>query len=250
MFCIDNRCTDIYFNLAAEEYLLKRKKGNYFMLWQADPSVVIGKNQNTASEVNPDYVREHGISVARRFSGGGAVYHDKGNINLTFIETTERPDFAYYSEQVIDFLNSIGITAYADERFSIYVDKCKISGSAQCIHKNRVMYHCTLLFETDLEKLNTSLNGNEMTESFIPGSSTVRAVPSVRSTVANISEYLHTPMNMKRFIYLLFHYFLNDNDENHIYRFTREDMAAIERLKWDKYISEEWIFNKLALKIS
>ena len=91
MFCIDNRCTDVYFNLAVEEYLLKQTQGDYFVIWQSEPSVVMGKNQSVRAEVNEDYRIEKGIRLARRFSGGGAVYHDKGNINLTFIETTSQP---------------------------------------------------------------------------------------------------------------------------------------------------------------
>ena len=143
MFCIDNRCTDIYFNLAAEEYLLKQKRGNFFMLWQSEPSVVIGKHQSVAAEADKRFLDEKGITLARRFSGGGAVYHDRGNINLSFIETVKQPDFGYYLQQVVDFLEKVGISAYADQRLGIYVDERKISGSAQCIHKDRVMYHCT-----------------------------------------------------------------------------------------------------------
>ena len=96
MFCVDNRCTDVYFNLAAEEYLLKQKREDYFMIWQSAPSVVIGKNQSVQIEVDEEYMIEKGIHLARRFSGGGAVYHDKGNINLTFIETTSQPLFEDY----------------------------------------------------------------------------------------------------------------------------------------------------------
>ena len=158
MFCIDNRCTDIYFNLAAEEYLLKQKRGNFFMLWQSEPSVVIGKHQSVAAEADKRFLDEKGITLARRFSGGGAVYHDRGNINLSFIETVKQPDFGYYLQQVVDFLEKVGISAYADQRLGIYVDERKISGSAQCIHKDRVMYHCTLLFSTDLDTLNAALN--------------------------------------------------------------------------------------------
>mgnify|MGYP000778415506 CR=1 FL=1 len=125
MFCIDNRCTDIYFNLAAEEYLLKQKRGNFFMLWQSEPSVVIGKHQSVAAEADERFLDEKGITLARRFSGGGAVYHDRGNINLSFIETVKQPDFGYYLQQVVDFLEKVGISAYADQRLGIYVDERK-----------------------------------------------------------------------------------------------------------------------------
>ena len=228
MFCIDNRCTDIYFNLAAEEYLLKQKRGNFFMLWQSEPSVVIGKHQSVAAEADERFLDEKGITLARRFSGGGAVYHDRGNINLSFIETVKQPDFGYYLQQVVDFLEKVGISAYADQRLGIYVDERKISGSAQCIHKDRVM------------------NGDPVAESRIPGSSTVRAVPSVRSEVANIKEFLSEPMDIKRFMHLLFHSFVDD-DDNRIYRFSAGDMEAIERLKAEKYACKEWIYHKSAL---
>ena len=223
MFCIDNRCTDIYFNLAAEEYLLKQKRGNFFMLWQSEPSVVIGKHQSVAAEADKRFLDEKGITLARRFSGGGAVYHDRGNINLSFIETVKQPDFGYYLQQVVDFLEKVGISAYADQRLGIYVDERKISGSAQCIHKDRVMYHCTLLFSTDLDTLNAALNGDPDVESRLPGSRTMRAVPSVRSEVANIKEFLSEPMDIKRFMHLLFHSFVDD-DDNRIYRFSAGDM--------------------------
>lgn len=243
MLCIDNRCTDIYWNLAAEEYLLKQKRDNYFMLWQSDPCVVIGKHQSVQSEVDQRFLQEKGISLARRFSGGGAVYHDMGNINLSFIETVSQPDFEYYLQQTIDFLDQMGVTAYSDKRMGIYVDGRKVSGSAQCIHKNRVMYHCTLLYSTDLDVLNGALRGNPDAENLAPGSQTVRAVPSVRSEVTNISEHLLTPVTIKRVIRLLLHYFL-ENDDNQTYRFTHKDLEAIERLKNEKYANEEWIYNK------
>ena len=246
MFCIDNRCTDIYFNLAAEEYLLKQKRGNFFMLWQSEPSVVIGKHQSVAAEADERFLDEKGITLARRFSGGGAVYHDRGNINLSFIETVKQPDFVYYLQQVVDFLEKVGISAYADQRLGIYVDERKISGSAQCIHKDRVMYHCTLLFSTDLDALNAALNGDPDAESRLPGSRTMRAVPSVRSEVANIKEFLSGPMDVKRFMHLLFHSFVDD-DDNRIYRFSAGDMEAIERLKAEKYACKEWIYHKSAL---
>lgn len=246
MWCLDNRCTDIYWNLAAEEYLLKKKQDDYFMVWQSSPCVVIGKHQHVQAEVNEPFVKEKGIAVARRFSGGGAVYHDGGNINLSFIETVERPDFECYLQLILDFLNKMGVTAYADKRMGIYVDARKISGSAQCIHKNRVMYHCTLLFSTDLQMLNRSLAGNSDMECPMPGSSALRAVPSVRSEVTNISEYLPEPISVRRLIRLLLHNLLEE-DGNGIYHFTEEDIRRIERLKREKYACEDWIYNKAVL---
>lgn len=248
MFCIDNRCTDVYFNLAAEEYLLKRKRDDYFMIWQSEPSVVLGKNQSVQAEVDEGYREQKGIHLARRFSGGGAVYHDRGNINLTFIETTARPAFEEYLQRTVEFLESIGIAAYTDERMGIYVDGKKISGSAQCIYKDRVMYHCTLLFSTNLTVLNQVLRGKSEEAEPIPGLRAVRAISSVHSEVTNICHSLDVAIGIKRFIYLLFHYFLTENDGNAIYHFSKEDCAAIEWLKREKYADEEWICHRAALK--
>lgn len=203
MFCVDNRCTDVYFNLAAEEYLLKQKREDYFMIWQSAPSVVIGKNQSVQIEVDEEYMIEKGIHLARRFSGGGAVYHDKGNINLTFIETTSQPLFEDYLQRTVDFLETMGVTAYTDERMGIYLDGKKISGSAQCIHKDRVMYHCTLLFSTNLDVLHSVLKEKTDEWELIPGSRNVRAVSSVPSEVVNLNHFLDVSVNIKRFIHLL-----------------------------------------------
>lgn len=248
MVCIDNRCADIYFNLAAEEYLLKRRREDYFMVWQSDPCVVMGKNQSVEAEVEAEYMRQEGIQLARRFSGGGTVYHDKGNINLTFIETVSQPVFDEYLQRTVDFLENMGLAAYTDERLGIYLDGKKISGSAQCIHKDRVMYHCTLLFSTNLTILNKVLQERERASEaeLIPGLQAVRAVPSVRSEVTNICLYLDTAMDIKRFMRLLFHYFLTEDDGNTIYHFSPEDEATIGFLKREKYADEGWIWQRAA----
>lgn len=248
MFCIDSRSTDIYFNLAAEEYLLKWKQDDFFMVWQSAPSVVIGKNQSVSGEVDEEYALKENINLARRFSGGGAVYHDKGNVNLTFIETTAQPLFEVYLQRVVDFLETLGVYAYADERLGIYIDGKKISGSAQCIHKDRVMYHCTLLFATDIAKLNAVLNGRYPDGELVSGLGAVRAVPSVRSEVTNIHRYLDSPVTTKRFFHLLYHYFLTEEEENAIYHYSKTDLAAIELLRREKYANEDWVHHRVALK--
>lgn len=248
MVCIDNRCADVYFNLAAEEYLLKQRREDYFMVWQSDPCVVVGKNQSVPAEVDEEYRKRKSILLARRFSGGGTVYHDRGNINLTFIETVAQPAFDDYLQRTVEFLESIGLAAYTDERMGIYLDGKKISGSAQCIHKNRVMYHCTLLFSTDLAILNKVLRGSLSEGEPIPGLRAVRAVPSVRSEVTNIGCYLDAAMDIKRFVHLLFHYFLTESDENTIYHFSSDDNTAIEGLKRMKYTDEKWIHQRTTLK--
>ena len=102
------------------------------------------------------------------------------------------------------------------------------------------MYHCTLLFSTNIEALNASLNGRSEPEVLAPGSHTVRAVPSVKSEVTNVCRHLQQPPDMRRFLRLLFHYFLSENGENPIYHFTRNDIEAIERVKREKYATGAW----------
>ena len=157
MLCIHNTQTDPYFNLAAEEYLLKNFKENIFMLWQNEPSIVIGKHQDVWAEVNLKFVQDQQIKIARRFSGGGAVYHDPGNLNLTFIETGQIMQTDKYTIQIMNFLKTLGVHVEMDERKGLTIGGFKISGSAQSIHKNRYMHHATLLFSTDLDRLVTSL---------------------------------------------------------------------------------------------
>ena len=244
MFCIDNRCTDIYFNLAAEEYLLKQKGDNFFMLWQSVPSVVVGKHQSVEAEVNMEYVKQHHIHLARRFSGGGAVYHDSGNVNLTFIGTDAQPNFENYLQQTVDCLTAVGLTTYTDQRLGIYIGNEKISGSAQFIHKNRILYHCTLLFDTDLLALEIALQGKGGIDNMLSNRRKVRAVPSVRSAVTNISRYMDAEQDIRRFARLVFRYFLDDEEgANRIYHYSREDVEAIEHLKCQKYSCPEWIMH-------
>ncbi len=133
------------------------------------------------------------------------------------------------------------------KRLGIYVDERKISGSAQCIHKDRVMYHCTLLYSANLQALDAALCGRSDGEDLLPGSRVLRAVPSVRSAVANISDICCLPY-LKRFMPVCFPLsLLKDDDDNRIYRFTPEDLAAIGQLKAEKYACGEWIYDRVAL---
>lgn len=243
MFCIQAASSNVYFNLATEEYLLKSCSENIFMLWQSNNAVVVGKHQNVDAEVNMDYAVKTGIHIARRFSGGGTVYQDMGNINLTFIENTDKINFNKYMQQVLEFLLSIGIKAQADERLGITVNGLKISGSAQCVHKNRVMYHCTLLYSTNLDILNLSLNGNEKSD-ILPGTKKVRAVKSVKSQVSNIHQNMQNSQNPDRFKELIMNFFLHKNPDNCLYDFSQNELINIENLKNEKYARSEWIYHR------
>lgn len=237
--CIYSPYTDIYFHLAAEEYLLKQGNDDVFMLWQDTPSVVIGKHQRLRSEVDTEWAEQEQIHIARRFSGGGPVYHDLGNVNLTFIETAPRlPEFITYLQQTLDFLASIGVMAKGDERLGIYLDGMKISGSAQCVHKARVLYHCTLLYDTNLTMLNKVLNPEPLVDDGTLSS--VYAVPSVRSEVTNIRKHLSVG-TVDDFKENAFQYF---SKSQKVSSFSGEEIVAINQLRKEKYIQKEWIYNR------
>ena len=237
--CIYSPFTEIYFHLAAEEYLLKQGNEDIFMLWQDTPSVVIGKHQRLRSEVDQEWAEREQVHIARRFSGGGTVYHDLGNVNLTFIETTPRlPEFVTYLQRTLDFLNSMGLMATGGERLGIYLNGLKISGSAQCLYKDRVLYHCTLLYDTDLTALHQALNPEPMVDDEMLSS--VYAVPSVRSEVTNIRRHLSAG-TVTDFKEKAFQYFSKSQS---VSAFTREEIEAINQLREEKYIQKEWIYSR------
>ena len=237
--CIYSPFTEIYFHLAAEEYLLKQGNEDIFMLWQDTPSVVIGKHQRLRSEVDQEWAEREQVHIARRFSGGGAVYHDLGNVNLTFIETTPRlPEFVTYLQRTLDFLNSMGLMATGGERLGIYLNGLKISGSAQCLYKDRVLYHCTLLYDTDLTALHQALNPEPMADDEMLSS--VYAVPSVRSEVTNIRRHLSAG-TVTDFKEKAFQYFSKSQS---VSAFTKEEIGAVNQLREEKYIQKEWIYSR------
>ena len=237
--CIYSPFTEIYFHLAAEEYLLKQGNEDIFMLWQDTPSVVIGKHQRLRSEVDQEWAEREQVHIARRFSGGGAVYHDLGNVNLTFIETTPRlPEFVTYLQRTMDFLNSMGLMATGGERLGIYLNGLKISGSAQCLYKDRVLYHCTLLYDTDLTALHQALNPEPMVDD--ETLSSVYAVPSVRSEVTYIRRHLSAG-TVTDFKEKAFQYFSKSQS---VSAFTREEIEAVNQLREEKYIQKEWIYSR------
>ena len=237
--CIYSPFTEIYFHLAAEEYLLKQGNEDIFMLWQDTPSVVIGKHQRLRSEVDQEWAEREQVHIARRFSGGGAVYHDLGNVNLTFIETTPRlPEFVTYLQRTLDFLNSMGLMATGGERLGIYLNGLKTSGSAQCLYKDRVLYHCTLLYDTDLTALHQALNPEPMVDD--ETLSSVYAVPSVRSEVTNIRRHLSAG-TVTDFKEKAFQYFSKSQS---VSAFTREEIEAVNQLREEKYIQKEWIYSR------
>ncbi|MBD8390140.1 lipoate--protein ligase family protein [Dysgonomonas sp. BGC7] len=241
MLCINNTYTNAYFNLASEEYLLKNSSDDIFMLWQNEPSVIVGKYQNVWAEINMDFVEKNKIKVVRRFSGGGTVFHDSGNLNLTFIENNKNADFDKFTNRIIALLAQLGIHAESDARRAININGLKISGSAQCVHKDRIMFHATLLFSSDLERLTTTLEGDP--EQFDNKADGRIYVKSVKSPVTNILQHLNKPIDIEYFKKYIMYYFLNEKQGNMVYNFREEDVTTISELMNNKYSTKEWNFN-------
>jgi len=247
MLCINNTYTDAWFNLATEEYLLKNFSEEFFMLYQNKPSVIIGKYQNVLAEVNLDFIRKNNIKIARRSSGGGTVFHDLGNLNLTFIENNKGIGFHRFAERIILLLSTLGIYAETDSRLAINIDGLKISGSAQCVHKDRVMYHATLLFSSDLNSLTSTLESDpkqleNKTDSRI-------YVKSVKSPVTNILEHLDTKVDITHFKDYVMAYFLNEKQGNTLSQFTGKDISEINTLVEQKYGTSEWNYDGKSPKV-
>jgi lipoate-protein ligase A len=237
MLCLEVHITDPFFNLAAEEYLLRNSEEEFFMLWQSIPAVVTGKHQNALAEINYRFLRESGIPVARRLTGGGTVFHDQGNINFTFIrkgEPGKLVDFAAFVNPVILFLKSLGIEAHEGPKHEILTNGMKISGNAEHIYKNRVLHHGTLLFNTDLKILHESIRQDKKKY-------TDKAVQSNRSTVINLSDCLHNRMPLENFKRSLFSFILSHSGGK---PFLPDDhqKQAIQKLANEKYKSWEWIY--------
>ncbi|MBR4256441.1 MAG: lipoate--protein ligase family protein, partial [Clostridia bacterium] len=181
-----NEITDPYFNLASEQYLLDTEEDDVFMLWRNRPSVIIGRNQNAYAEINRGFVTDNDIAVVRRLTGGGAVFHDLGNINFTFITKkggADALDFARFCQPVIDALRALGVPAELSGRNDMTADGRKFSGNAQCVYNGRVMHHGTLLFDADMNSMAGALNVD-------PEKMKSKGVKSVRARVCNLREFL------------------------------------------------------------
>lgn len=232
---LETGSTDPRFNLAFEEYILThRRQGDYLILWQNASSVIVGRNQNTVQEVNEPFVREQGISVVRRNTGGGAVYHDLGNLNYSFI--CDAGDTAARSAQrftapVVDALKALGLDAEASGRNDILVSGCKVSGTAQQLHQGRVLHHGTLLFDSDSETIMKALTPD-------PLKLQSKGIRSVKSRVGNIHSFLPSPMTLTQFWDYLKTALSGSGFTPGCV--TEEELVEIRRLKETKYDTWEW----------
>ncbi len=239
MVFIEQYSTDPAFNLALEQYVfdsMPREK-EYFWLWQNENAIVVGKHQNTAQEINPIYVEKHGIKVVRRLSGGGAVYHDLGNVNFTFIADAgdlEQLNMQKFTVPVVKTLAAMGIDAQVSGRNDISIDGRKFSGNSQYIKQGRIMHHGTLLFDSDLTVIQQALAVSSAKYE-------AKGFKSVRSRVTNIRPYVAHGTTLENFIDILKNH-MTEGQQVEIYRLTPEDIAKITRIKEERYDTWEWNF--------
>lgn len=235
MVYLETGSTDPAYNLAFEEYVLKhRAEGDILILWQNDNAVIIGRNQNTAEEINQSFVDEHRIRVVRRNTGGGAVYHDLGNLNYSFI-TEEGASKAIFTEPVVRALRSLGLDAQVSGRNDILVSGKKVSGTAQQVSKGRILHHGTLLFDSDSSMITGALTPD-------PTKFQSKSVKSVRSRVGNIRSFLHADMTITAFWE---HLKRTLGDAGMVEdQLTADELAQVEKLKAEKYDTWQWNYGR------
>ncbi|PAK40339.1 lipoate--protein ligase [Peribacillus simplex] len=243
MLFIDNKgITDPRINLAIEEYALKHLNidETYLLFYINRPSIIIGRNQNTIEEINSDYVDEKGITVVRRLSGGGAVYHDLGNLNFSFITKDDGDsfhNFKKFTQPVVETLEKLGIHAELSGRNDILAEGKKISGNAMFSTKGRMFSHGTLLFQSEMDHIVSALKvKKDKIES--------KGIKSIRSRVGNIADFLKEPMSVEEFRSFLLQNIFKDTGKVTEYVLTETDWEKIHEISEDRYQNWEWNYGK------
>ena len=232
--------TDPAFNLAAEQYVFDTlaREESFLMLWQNDNAIIIGKHQNTLAEINEAFVESHGIKVVRRLSGGGAVYHDMGNLNYTLIAPDEdrQLDLGQFCRPVIHALQKLGVDAQLNGRNDMTIEGKKFSGNAQYRKDGRVMHHGTILFDSEMSVLAGALQVDEEKIK-------AKGVRSVRSRVTNVRPCLPRDMELGQFRQALLECILEEMPGEE-YRLTEGDIAAITAIRNARYDTWEWNYGR------
>jgi lipoate-protein ligase A len=243
MISIRNSCKDPHFNLALEEYVVKYMNPNedYVILWQNEPSVIIGRNQNTIEEINVKYIKDNNINVVRRLSGGGAVYHDLGNLNFTFIVKSSSDvvsNFRKFTEPIVNALKSFGVNAEFTGRNDIVIEGKKFSGNAQYYYADRLLHHGTILFNSDLTVVQAALNVK-------PDKIESKGVKSVRSRVTTIYPYLKEDISLEDFKDALLKFLMDDeNYKEKEYILTEKDLSVVKELMEKRYSLWGWNYGE------
>jgi len=241
MFFYKSENIDPKYNLAIEEYLTisKKYKDQILFLWQNDNTIVIGRNQNVLEEIDLKTAKQDNITVVRRNTGGGAVFHDLGNLNFSIIYTSDNnlaDMFVQMLEPVIKTLNQMGVDAIFSGRNDITLNDKKISGNAMWKYENRFLQHGTILFDVNLEKLNRYLLVNK--EKILS-----KNIKSVSARVTNINAEIQKPITVKNFINQLLQTYANNKEIQKLV-LNDEDKELIFELYNKKYNDDEWTFKK------
>jgi lipoate-protein ligase A len=245
MLFIDNRdITDARVNLALEEYVFRHKPADEdcLLFYVNERAIIIGRNQNTIEEIDADVVRANGITVVRRVSGGGAVYHDLGNLNFSFMTADVRGRFNRYDQftrPVIDVLQALGVPAELGGRNDILAGGRKISGNAQFALPTRMFSHGTLLLDSDLDAVTAALRPK-------PGKVESKGVKSIRSRVANISEFLARPLDVVELRERIVEAMFGTRDRARIPQvaLTDDDWRQVHALVESKYGNPRWNYGE------
>jgi lipoate-protein ligase A len=235
MFCINLSSTDPFFNLAVEEYFLKNSDREYIILYADSPSVIIGKHQVAHRETDTKFISENNIPLIRRISGGGTVFHDEGNLNFAFISQSTRGkqvDFRKYTLPIIEFLDTLGVTAVFEGKNDLKVDGFKISGNAEHVYHERVLHHGTLLFGTKLDTLKASIRKDQSCYS-------TRAVASNPSSVMNLKEKVEGINDFYDFRKRMVDFFVNRTG-NILIDLSPEEISEAGALAETKFRTWEW----------
>ncbi|MBQ0137659.1 MAG: lipoate--protein ligase [Kurthia sp.] len=244
MLFIDNKgITDPRINLAIEEYALNNLnvEEGLLLFYINQPSIIIGRNQNTVEEINTDYVEKNNIIVVRRLSGGGAVYHDLGNLNFSFLTKDEGDNFQNFkkfTQPVVDALNKMGVHAELSGRNDILAEGKKFSGNAMFSTNGRMFSHGTIMFDADINEVVNALRPKkEKMES--------KGIKSVRSRVTNIIELLEDKtITVEDFRLAILHSIFDGEENIKYYDLTEEDWAAIHKISEERYQKWEWNYGK------
>ena len=237
---LKNPSTNPYYNMAFDEYCLESLPIDepVFFLWQNRPAVIVGYNQEVNTEVNLDYLKEKGIDLVRRVTGGGAVYHDLENLNYTIVGRSEdlERDYPEYASLLAKALQTLGVPATLSGRNDILVEGRKVSGFAKRVCKNRLMVHGTLMYNVDVDVLTHVLN---------PSTTKLQSkgIASVRSRVANLCDYLPEIPDIQTFSQRL-EEILSNNYTDTEYQLTETDLANIQRLTDKKFATWEWNYGR------
>lgn len=248
MYFVDNQNNyDASVNIALETYLVENRLVDepILLFYINEPSIIIGRNQNTIEEVNKAYVEEKGITVVRRMSGGGAVYHDLGNFSFCFIKDDDGSfrDFASFTKPVIEALHKMGATsAELQGRNDLLIDGRKFSGNAMYAKNGRMTAHGTIMFKSDLEEVTRALKPNKAKiES--------KGIKSVRSRVTNIEPYVdeqYKNLSTEEFrdLILLEIFGVEKREDVKEYHLTEEDWEKVYAIREERFGNWDWNYGK------